>query len=108
MTRSLFGPDPTVSTLRGGREEASATARANRWAQGAEPEGPSVLVVGSGKGGVGKSVLSVLLGASLAAQGHRVLLFDADHNLANLHVLLGIRPAARLEALLQGNLGPRT
>jgi len=49
----------------------------------------------------------VLLGASLAAQGHRVLLFDADHNLGNLHVLLGIRPAARLEALLQGELGPQ-
>ena len=89
MTRSLFGVDPKVSTLC------------------AEPEGPAVLVVGSGKGGVGKSILSVLLGASLAAQGHRVLLFDADHNLGNLHVLLGIRPAARLEALLQGELGPQ-
>jgi flagellar biosynthesis protein FlhG len=70
------------------------------------PERPAILVVGSGKGGVGKSVLSVLLGAALAEQGRRVLLFDADHNLGNLHVLLGVRPAARLEALLHGDVSP--
>lgn len=67
---------------------------------------PEVIVVGSGKGGVGKSVLSVMLGTVLAAEGHRVLLFDADHNLGNLHVLLGVRPRARMDALLGGDVEP--
>jgi flagellar biosynthesis protein FlhG len=79
---------------------------ANRQTTVTEPDGPAVVVVGSGKGGVGKSVLSVLLGAALASHGQRVLLFDADYNLGNLHVLLGVRAAARIEALLQGELQP--
>lgn len=62
------------------------------------------IVVGSGKGGVGKSVVSVLLASALAAQGRRVLLFDGDHNFANLHVLLGVRPPVRLEAMLRGEV----
>lgn len=67
---------------------------------------PSVVVLGSGKGGVGKSVTTVLLGAALAAEGQRVLLFDADQNLGNLHVLLGVRPNARREAVLHGEHAP--
>lgn len=72
------------------------------------PEGgePEVLVVASGKGGVGKSVLSVVLGHALAEAGQRVLLFDADQNLGNLHVVLGVQPVARREALLQGAAEP--
>jgi flagellar biosynthesis protein FlhG len=62
------------------------------------------IVVGSGKGGVGKSVVSVLLATALAVQGRRVLLLDGDQNLANLHVLLGVRPGVRAELLLQGEL----
>jgi flagellar biosynthesis protein FlhG len=64
-----------------------------------------VVVVGSGKGGVGKSVVSVLIAAALAAQGRRVLLLDGDQNLANLHVLLGVRPNARIELMLCGKIG---
>jgi flagellar biosynthesis protein FlhG len=62
------------------------------------------IVVGSGKGGVGKSVVSVLLATALAARGRRVLLLDGDQNLANLHVLLGVRPGARVESLLRGEI----
>ncbi len=65
------------------------------------------IVVGSGKGGVGKSVVSILLAAALAAQYRRVLLFDGDSNLGNLHVLLGVRPAVRIDALLMGEVAPR-
>jgi flagellar biosynthesis protein FlhG len=68
--------------------------------------GPAVIVVGSGKGGVGKSVVSVMLATAAAAAGRRVLLFDGDQNLGNLHVLLGVRPAARLDALLHGEVAP--
>lgn len=53
-----------------------------------------IIVVGSGKGGVGKSVMSILLGSAFADAGERILLLDGDQNLANLHVLLGIQPAA--------------
>lgn len=70
--------------------------------------GPLVLVIGSGKGGVGKSIVSILLGATAARAGHRVLLCDADYNLANLHVLLGMRSANRIDELLLGAVQPAT
>ncbi len=65
---------------------------------------PRVTVVGSGKGGTGKSTLAIALGAALARRGQRVLLCDAAQNQGNLHVLLGVRPAAPLEALLAGEV----
>jgi flagellar biosynthesis protein FlhG len=52
------------------------------------------IVVGSGKGGVGKSLVSVMLAAAAAARGRQVLLLDGEQNLANLHVLLGGRVQA--------------
>jgi flagellar biosynthesis protein FlhG len=47
--------------------------------------------VGGGKGGVGKSIVSLLLGSSLARQGKKVVLVDADLGGSNLHTLAGIR-----------------
>lgn len=47
--------------------------------------------IGGGKGGVGKSVFTVLLGTMLARQGKKVVLVDADLGGSNLHTLLGIR-----------------
>jgi flagellar biosynthesis protein FlhG len=73
------------------------------------PEGSSdtpAVVVGSGKGGVGKSVAAVSVAAALAESGHRVLLVDGDQNLGNLHVLLGVRPTLTPEALLHEPLAP--
>lgn len=49
-----------------------------------------VLVVTSGKGGVGKTTTTANLGAGLAALGHRVLLIDADIGLRNLDVVMGL------------------
>ncbi len=66
-------------------------------------ETPTV-VVGSGKGGVGKSVISLLLASVLASQGRRVLLLDGAQNMGNLHVLLGVRPGVRMDALLGGEV----
>ena len=71
------------------------------------PNGPPTLVVGSGKGGVGKSVLSVLLAERVAADGRRVLLVDGDQNMGNLHVLLGLARANRLENVLNETAAPR-
>lgn len=66
--------------------------------------GTPTVVVGSGKGGVGKSVVSLLLASALAADGRRVLLLDGAQNMANLHVLLGVRPGARMDALIGGEV----
>ncbi|MGB9803726.1 septum site-determining protein MinD [Desulfofundulus sp.] len=49
-----------------------------------------VIVVTSGKGGVGKTTTTANLGAGLAAHGHRVVLVDADIGLRNLDVVLGL------------------
>jgi flagellar biosynthesis protein FlhG len=62
----------------------------------------SRIVVGSGKGGVGKSVVSVLLAAAAAERGREVLLLDGEQNLANLNVLLGIGARGSIESVLGG------
>ncbi len=72
-----------------------------------ESSGPPTLVVGSGKGGVGKSVVSVLLAQRLAAEGRRVLLVDGTQNMGNLHVLLGVQRTHRLEHLLADAVQPK-
>jgi flagellar biosynthesis protein FlhG len=54
---------------------------------------PAIICVTSGKGGTGKSVLTSNLAVHLAAGGVRVLAVDADMGLANLHLLLGMRPS---------------
>jgi len=49
-----------------------------------------VLVITSGKGGVGKTTTTANLGTGLAAGGHKVVLVDADIGLRNLDVVLGL------------------
>ena len=50
-----------------------------------------ILPIASGKGGVGKSVVSVNLAGELVRLGKQVILFDFDLGGANLHTLLGVR-----------------
>ena len=59
-----------------------------------------VITVTSGKGGVGKSSLSLNLAICLSRLGKQVVLLDADFGLANIEVMLGIRPAANLADLM--------
>jgi flagellar biosynthesis protein FlhG len=50
----------------------------------------TIISVGGGKGGVGKSILSIGLGVALARSGKSVVLADLDLGAANLHTYLGI------------------
>lgn len=60
------------------------------------------VAITSGKGGVGKSNISVNLGLELAGAGWRVSLLDADLALANADVLLGLNPKYHLGHVLSG------
>lgn len=63
---------------------------------------PRVLAITGGKGGVGKTSVSVNLAIALARSGSKVCLFDADTGLANINVMLGLHPAYTLEHLFTG------
>src|ERR1051325_3341276 len=62
-----------------------------------------VIAVTGGKGGAGKTMVSVNLAASLASRGKQVLLLDGDLGLANCDVFLGLTPRLTLADVLAGN-----
>jgi len=66
------------------------------------PKPVKVIAVSGGKGGVGKTNVSVNLAASLAKDGKEVLLLDADLGLANVDVMLGLNPAYDLSHVIAG------
>jgi flagellar biosynthesis protein FlhG len=63
---------------------------------------PKVLAVTSGKGGVGKTFISVHLASYAARSGQRTLLLDADLGLANVDVMLGLSPVGTIADVLHG------
>ncbi|MDX1490444.1 MAG: MinD/ParA family protein [Pseudohongiellaceae bacterium] len=66
-----------------------------------------VLAITGGKGGVGKTNVSVNLSLALAEAGKRVILMDADLGLANVDIQLGIKADKTLEDVLNGECGLR-
>lgn len=60
------------------------------------------ITITSGKGGVGKSVISANLANILASEGYRVALFDADLGLANLDIILNVRSEKNLLNVVRG------
>lgn len=52
--------------------------------------GPKVLCISSGKGGVGKSNFTTNIALELTKRGKRVVIIDADFGLANIEILFGV------------------
>ena len=75
------------------REAAGATAR---------KDSARIVTISSGKGGVGKSNFTLNFALALKSLGRKVLIFDADIGMANIDVLMGIRPRYNLYHLLKG------
>ncbi|MBP3569472.1 MAG: MinD/ParA family protein [Lachnospiraceae bacterium] len=59
-----------------------------------------VITVTSGKGGVGKTSISLNLAIQLTRMGKKVVVFDADFGLANIEVMLGVRPQYNLADMM--------
>ncbi|MCP4877109.1 MAG: MinD/ParA family protein [Gammaproteobacteria bacterium] len=66
------------------------------------PNPVRVIAVTSGKGGVGKSNVTVNLAVTLAQSGEKVMVMDADMGLANIDVLLGLNPGMNLSHVING------
>ncbi len=63
-----------------------------------------VVAITSGKGGVGKTNVSVNLALALANEGKNIMLMDADFGLANVDVLLGVHATHNLKHVISGEL----
>lgn len=62
----------------------------------------NVIAVASGKGGVGKTWMSITLCQALARMGKSILLFDGDLGLANVDIQLGLLPERDLGSVVEG------
>ncbi|HRE91454.1 MAG TPA: AAA family ATPase, partial [Myxococcota bacterium] len=63
---------------------------------------PWAIAIASGKGGVGKTHLTVSLAVLFARRGLRVLVIDADMGLANADLLLDVEPERGLSDVARG------
>lgn len=70
--------------------------------EGSGPKVPNIVMIASGKGGVGKTWFSITLAHALAQMGKKVLLFDGDLGLANVDIQLGLTPQKDLGTVLSG------
>ena len=68
--------------------------------QNMKPHSARVITVTSGKGGVGKSNVSVNLAIQMSRMGKKTVILDADFGLANIEIMLGIRPRYNLADMM--------
>lgn len=62
-----------------------------------------VIAVTSGKGGVGKTSVTVNLAIAFAKAGKKVAIFDADLGLANVHILMGVKAKYNIRHVIEDN-----
>ncbi len=60
------------------------------------------MAIASGKGGVGKTLISINTGKIIHTTGKRVLIIDGDLGLSNVHIMLGITPPKNLYHFFMG------
>ncbi len=86
--------------MRSSTSEATDQAAGLRRMSGFHPV--KVMAVASGKGGVGKTTVTMNLAIMLARQGKKVMLLDADLGLANIDVMLGLNARQNLSHVIAG------
>jgi len=85
----MFTPDSGIDQASGLRQMVN-------------PGAVRAIAVTGGKGGVGKTNVSVNLAVAAAEQGQKVMLLDADLGLANIDVVLGLHPQYDLSHVMRG------
>jgi flagellar biosynthesis protein FlhG len=68
------------------------------------PKAPIITSISSGKGGVGKTFITINLAACLARKGKKVLVVDCDLGLANIDIMIGVHPKCTLRDVIFGDL----
>lgn len=63
-----------------------------------------ILAIASGKGGVGKTAVSIGMARSLSMMNESVLLVDGDLGMANIDVQLGLQPRSDISSVLNGRV----
>ncbi len=91
----MSGAIDQAGTLRSMRDQLDSAVELNM------PK-TRVLSITSGKGGVGKTAVVSNVAVSLAKQGKKVLIIDADLGLANVDVVLGLSPEYNLNHFFSG------
>ncbi|OLF78207.1 cobyrinic acid a,c-diamide synthase [Maricaulis sp. W15] len=63
-----------------------------------------ILAIASGKGGVGKTMLSIGMARAFSQMGERCLLMDGDLGMANIDVQLGLQPNSDISSVINGRV----
>jgi len=99
--RQMVAHERHKSALDSGSEQTPLAKLA--WQESSHRAGARAVAITSGKGGVGKTVITANLALSFAMDGKRVMLLDADFGLANLDVVLGISAERNIRDVVSGN-----
>jgi septum site-determining protein MinD len=67
-----------------------------------------IIVVTSGKGGVGKTTSTAAIGAGLAMRGHKTVVIDFDVGLRNLDMIMGCEGASSSTSSTSSRATPRS
>jgi len=92
----ITSPAEVAGHLRHVRQEEQSVYKSEAYGK--------IVVVTSGKGGVGKSNLALNMAIAFSMKGYRTALIDADLGLANIHILCGHQPRHTLLDMVKTGL----